>query len=420
VHVARSSAISNWQQAPRRGESELVGGKPLDLIIVGGGLAGALAALAVAKARPDLRLLLIEQGGSLGGNHTWSFFETDLSPEGHALVAPLVAHSWPGYRVRFPAHTRLLETGYRSITSGLMGAHVAAALGDRVQLTAEIAAMSTTSVTYASGETLAARCVIDARGQRTSPHLALGFQKFLGLELRLIAPHGESLPTIMDASVPQTDGYRFVYTLPLAPDRLLIEDTYYSDGGDLAIDAIRERIGRYATARGWQFAETVRVEHGILPIILAGDIDRHLAAEAHEPPRIGLAAALFHPTTGYSLPDAVRTALLIADLVASGPPLTTARLRTALEQQIRTLWRERSYFRLLNRMMFHAGPPAERYRILERFYRLDEALVQRFYAARLAPADRLAIVCGRPPVPILSALGCVSESATLKRMRART
>ena len=70
----------------------MAGGEPLDLIIVGGGLAGALTALAVARARPDLRLLLIERGESLGGNHTWSFFETDVSTEGHALVAPLVAH----------------------------------------------------------------------------------------------------------------------------------------------------------------------------------------------------------------------------------------------------------------------------------------------------------------------------------------
>jgi len=396
----------------------MAGGEPLDLIIVGGGLAGALTALAVARARPDLRLLLIERGESLGGNHTWSFFETDVSTEGHALVAPLVAHRWPGYHVRFPAHTRRLATGYRSITSGQMGTHVAAALGDRVRLAAEIAAMSSTSVTFASGETLAAQCVIDARGQRPSPHLALGFQKFLGLELRFSAAHGETLPTIMDASVLQADGYRFIYTLPLAPDRMLIEDTYYSDGRDLAIDALRERISHYATTRGWQVAETMREEHGILPIILAGDIERHLAAGADEPPRIGLAAALFHPTTGYSVPDAVRTALLIADLAASGPPLTSASLRNALDHQARTLWRDRAYFRLLNRMMFHAGAPAERYRIIERFYRLDEALVQRFYAAHLTAADRLSIVWGRPPVPILSALACVSEAATLKRMRA--
>ncbi len=390
----------------------------LDLIIVGGGLSGALTALAVFQRRPDVNLLLIDSGPALGGNHTWSFFATDLTAAGHALVAPIVSHRWPGYNVCFPRYTRQLSTGYNSITSGQMSAHIAATLADRVRLGARIVAVSNTSVTLASGETLSARCIIDARGQRPSPHLGLGFQKFLGAELRLASAHGEKLPTIMDATVPQADGYRFVYTLPLSSERLLIEDTYYSDSGDLPLDALRTRISDYAAARGWKVAGTVREEQGVLPIILAGNIERHLAAGAQEPPRIGLAASLFHPTTGYSLPDAVRTALLIADLATSGPPLTTELLRTPLDAQSRKLWRERAYFRLLNRMMFHAGLPAERYRILERFYRLDEGLVQRFYAARLTPADRLSIVWGRPPVPILSALGCVFERATLKRMRA--
>ena len=49
------------------------------LIIVGGGLAGSLAALAIAEARPDVPLLLIEAGDRFGGNHTWSYFDGDVS-----------------------------------------------------------------------------------------------------------------------------------------------------------------------------------------------------------------------------------------------------------------------------------------------------------------------------------------------------
>ena len=39
------------------------------LIIVGGGLAGSLAALAIAARRPDVPLLLVEAGDCFGGNH---------------------------------------------------------------------------------------------------------------------------------------------------------------------------------------------------------------------------------------------------------------------------------------------------------------------------------------------------------------
>jgi cation diffusion facilitator CzcD-associated flavoprotein CzcO len=48
------------------------------LVVVGGGLAGSLAALALTKRRPDVPLLLVEGGERFGGNHIWSFFDTDI------------------------------------------------------------------------------------------------------------------------------------------------------------------------------------------------------------------------------------------------------------------------------------------------------------------------------------------------------
>jgi lycopene beta-cyclase len=55
-------------------------------------------------------------------------------------------------------------------------------------------------------------------------------------------------------------------------------------------------------------------------------------------------------------------------------------------------------------MLFLAADPAERYRVLERFYGLDEALIARFYAGRSTAADKLRIVAGKPPVPVGRAL----------------
>ena len=50
----------------------------LPLVIVGGGLAGALAAVRLAERRPELPLLLVDAGEAIGGNHTWSFFDSDV------------------------------------------------------------------------------------------------------------------------------------------------------------------------------------------------------------------------------------------------------------------------------------------------------------------------------------------------------
>jgi lycopene beta-cyclase len=382
----------------------------VDLLIAGGGLAGSLLAWRLKQRRPELRVGLLEGGHHLGGNHTWSFFESDLTAEQNAWIDPLVVHRWPAYDVRFPKRTRTLPTGYRSITSDRLADVVTSALGPSVVTRAHAVDVSETHVHLDDQRAFKARCVIDARGERSSPHLALGFQKFLGLEVRLAAPHGQTRPIIMDATVAQDDGYRFVYTLPFSADTMLIEDTYYSDGEAMAPAALRARIEAYATSRGWTIAETIRSETGVLPIILAGDIAAFLDADKTGAPRIGLGAALFHPTTGYSLPDAVR----LADALADAPwPLTTADARARIHRHIRATWDDRSMFRLLNRMLFKAGAPEKRYTVLERFYGLPDELIGSFYAGHLSALHKARILIGKPPVPLRDAVRCLSERSLL-------
>ncbi|MCQ4311326.1 lycopene beta-cyclase CrtY [Pseudomonas stutzeri] len=370
-----------------------------DLILVGGGLANGLLAWRLRQRRPDLRVLVLERGATLGGNHTWSFHQHDLASAQLAWLEPLVGNRWPGYEVIFPAFKRCLDSGYASIFSERFHQRLMADLGDSVWLNVEVAEVGPQQVRLASGETLQAGAVIDGRGARRSHHLALGFQKFLGQELQLSQPHGLQMPIIMDASVAQQDGYRFIYVLPLGPDRLLIEDTYYADGDAVALDTLRRNIADYARGRGWAIAELLREEQGVLPIVLSGDLPAFWD-EAHGVPQIGLAAALFHPTTGYSLPDAVR---LVDHLIAldrwSAPELFSAIREYSLLQ-----WRQRGFFRLLNRMLFLAGPADRRWAVMQRFYRLREPLIQRFYAANLTIWDRLRIVSGKPPVPVGEAL----------------
>ena len=48
-------------------------------------------------------------------------------------------------------------------------------------------------------------------------------------------------------------------------------------------------------------------------------------------------------------------------------------------------------------MMFGWYPDDQRWHVLERFYRLPEATIRRFYALELTAMDRARIVIGRPP-----------------------
>ena len=117
-------------------------------------------------------------------------------------------------------------------------------------------------------------------------------------------------------------------------------------------------------------------------------------------------AGLFHPTTGYSLPDAVRAARIVTDL----RDFSADTLHAALHDFAAKSWAERGFYRLLDRMLFRAALPEGRYRILERFYRLDESLIRRFYAARSTRMDKARILAGRPPVPIGRAMMAIAGS----------
>lgn len=372
-----------------------------DVLIVGGGLAGSLTAWRLAERRPDLRVALFEAGETLGGNHTWSFHATDLTPEGRAWTAPLVAGRWPRHTVAFPGARRTIDHEYCSITSTRLHDVVTAALGARVHLRSTAEPLSPTDVRLADGTRLTAAVVIDARGAGPLD-VPVGWQTFLGQEIECAAPHGLAAPMLMDATVAQTGAFKFVYVLPWSPTRLLIEDTAYAD--DVAIDApaARAAIGAYASAHGWTVAHLVREEQGALPLPLGGDIKSFWRGQL---PRLGLRAGLFHPTTGYSLPDAVAT----ADLVATVNPFVPARVYSEVRAFAETTWRERAFFRLLNRWLFRAAAPEARARVLAQFYRRPDDLIARFYAGRLSAFDRLRVLTGRPPVPVWRALAHLWE-----------
>ncbi|WP_298402057.1 lycopene beta-cyclase CrtY [Sphingobium sp.] len=367
-----------------------------NLAIIGGGLSGGLIALAFAALRPEVRLLLVEQGDRPGGNHIWSFFDGDVAAADRWLVEPLIAHRWPqGHAVRFPDYERRLDTPYNSATSDRLASALERQLGDRLLTGAEVETVAPDRVTLSDGRVIRAGAVIDARGAGDLSALRCGWQKFVGHALRCDAPHGIDRPVIMDATVDQIDGYRFVYLLPWDDRTIFVEDTYYSDAPDLDAPAIDARIAAYAQAKGWR-AEMIHREQGVLPVVHGGDFDLYWPKD--DPvARAGVRGGLFQPMTGYSLPDAVRFALWLA-----GQPL--GGLAGATRAHAKAHWQRGGYYRLLGKMLFGAARPEQRWRIFARFYALNPALIQRFYAGRSTIADRIRILCGRPPVPIRDAM----------------
>jgi lycopene beta-cyclase len=380
------------------------------LILVGAGLAATLIAQRLSARADPPEILMLEARSTPHGDHTWSFHLSDLDASDLEWMEPLVGHRWPGQWVRFPAYARYLPMPYASLT----GASVARQLARLSNVTLEAGARAHLvrphGVELADGRRIEASCVVDARGFEPHPALALGWQKFVGVEVETERPHGVDEPVIMDASIDQADGYRFVYLLPFSATRLLIEDTVYADGKALDAEELDARIAAYAAERGWTIRRVCRREKGVLPIALAFDARRFWAERPVDVPQVGLRAALFHPTTGYSLPEGVR----VANLIDGVWPIGSAPLARVLRVHALERARAQRFHRFLSRMLFRAASAERRYLVLQHFYRLPLPLIQRFYAGRTTFADSVRILSGRPPVPLGRALACLAESRLLK------
>jgi lycopene beta-cyclase len=372
-----------------------------DIAIVGGGLAGGLAALALAQRRPDLDVRLIEPG-AVGGNHVWSFFDADVAARDRWLVEPLIGHRWDGYAVAFPACRRELAMAYNSITGEALAEAVAAALPAGRLIAKSAILLAPQAVGFDDGTRLAARHVIDARGVGDLSDIDCGWQKFVGQVLRIEGGHGLARPVVMDATVEQIGGYRFVYCLPFDAETVFVEDTYYSDDAALDVAAVRSRIATYAAERGWTVTDIEREETGWLPVVMAGDFDT-LWPKEDGVARIGVRAGRFHATTGYSLAQAVRSAATLPALI-DRPDLAAV-----LRREAAAAWRRQRFYRMLGAMLFRAAAPEERYRVFERFYHLSPGLIARFYAGASTARDKLRILSGKPPVPVGKALAALAK-----------
>ncbi|OBX19172.1 lycopene cyclase [Erythrobacter sp. QSSC1-22B] len=380
-------------------------GRSLDIAVVGGGLAGGLIALAIHRAQPMQRIALIEAGGSFGGNHRWSWFTGDLETEGDALMAPFPQTSWPaGNTVRFPAHERHLSGEYRSLASADFDRALRRLLPqDAIMAGTRVERLCEHGVELAGGGFLDAATVIDCRDAVPSAHLTGGWQVFMGRHLRCDSPHGVVRPVIMDATVAQLGAYRFVYVLPLGPQDIFVEDTYYADEPLLDRATLSGRIAAYCAAHGWT-GETIGEETGVLPVVTGGDFAAYRREIAV--PGVALAGArggFTHPLTSYTMPIAVANALAIA----GNAHLAGGELARFVDRRAQDHWCATRFYRMLGKMLFDAAEPDRRYKIFERFYRLPEPLIERFYAARSTRLDQLRTLTGRPPVPIPRAIAAL-------------
>ena len=358
-------------------------GKRDGLLIAGGGLAGSLAALAMARVRPEVPILLVEEGEAFGGAHLLSFFAHDVDDADQWLAEPLVAHQWPGYYLALPGRTRKLKAACAAISPQSIDRAVRETLRpDQYRLGARIVAVRENELILQGGEKIKADGAIDARGAANLSMLELGWEKFLGREYRFKRPHGLDRPILVDSSE-GPHAARFTRCLPLGEDRMLIEDVQLSELSGLDADEAGKRIDAYMDRRGWARAKLEREAAGAHPLAIGGDFSAFWRVGGARVAKLGLRGGFFHPATGHALPDA----LAAATLLTQQQDFSGGALHDLFEDLAAMHWRKRDFYRGFNKRLFETAPAA-RLALFEGLNSLDPGVMARFHAGQSTLLDR--------------------------------
>ncbi|MCE2974530.1 MAG: lycopene beta-cyclase CrtY [Sediminibacterium sp.] len=358
-----------------------------DIIIVGGGLWGQLTLHFFKTFFPKTAIALIEQQPQLAHGKNWSCHTSDIPASLNNWYRSLPAKEWPGQTVQFKTYDRHLNNGYCTLKANDLSAKTMSVYADCIYLN-----FSESQLPAESNKAW----IIDTKNRAAAASNG-GFQKFVGLLLRTTAPHNVEEPIIMDARVPQKNGFRFFYSLPFSKQDLFIEDTRYSLTDNIEIEDYKKEILEYAEqklkVKDYKIIET---EVGCLPIpfhpqIQQQQVDKHIY--------LGAGAGLFQPVTGYSLPYAFEFLNLL--LQSQGDLPRT--FKHYLDWQKKIQQRQKMFY-YLNRLLFLAADREKEYLCFERFYTFNEKRIERFYNGQFSKLDWLAMFSGRPPVSVIKAI----------------
>ncbi|TAF35190.1 MAG: lycopene cyclase [Cytophagales bacterium] len=211
-----------------------------DYIMLGGGAAALMLAYAITQSNElkDKRLLIIDPVVKNQNDRTWCYWHASTTPFDH-----LAAKKWPQVSFKAPKFEAKLSTlplhyymlkgidFYEFIQKKLQESGQVEFLQDRVSHTSEQNGYAQVH-TQSQKQFSCAYCfdsrfqLSDFEGDERCISLLQHFKGYL-----IQTPHDVfdiECPTLFDFNIPQHNEVRFVYTLPLAPNKALIEFTIFS------------------------------------------------------------------------------------------------------------------------------------------------------------------------------------------------
>ena len=228
---------------------------------------------------------------------------------------------------------------------------------------------------------------IDARGAANLSTLDLLYEARLERDYRFKAPHRVDRPVLIDATVDQAGGLRFMQCVPLAEDRLIVADVCVSERAqpDEQAGGAARRLCRRRAAGGKARATASMRRSRPLPI--GGDFAAFWRLGGARVAKLGLRGGFVHPA---DRPHDRRR--------GRAPPCCSPASATSRARRCTICSRPRpsSCGRSASRCArsprrFAARRPEERRALLDRLYGLDPGLIARLHADRLGLIDRMRV-----------------------------
>lgn len=358
-------------------------GRRQGVLIAGGGTAGCLAALAMARLRPEVPLLIVEEREQFGGHCFHHLFTDEVEGEAQALLAAIPGQRWPGFYLAFPGLARNLKGSIGGfIPDALHRAMVETLRPEQYRLGTKVVAVKDDALVLDGGEEIKAEGALDARGAANLSMLDLLYETRVERQIITRAPHRLDRPLLVDATIEQNLGFSFIQAFPLGPDRMRIAKLLVSERAQ-PDEAAEARLDHYLATRGW--SQTEVVDHCALsrPLPYGGDFAAFWRIGGARVAKLGLRGGFLNPATGQTLADAARCAVLLAGQRDYGG----GALHDLFEEEAKQAWRRREPMREVNAAMA-ATPPEARRVAAERLYRLDPGTLLRFRTDRLGLLDR--------------------------------
>ncbi|MGB3632852.1 MAG: lycopene cyclase family protein [Rubrobacteraceae bacterium] len=319
-----------------------------EYVILGAGCAGLSLCRYLLEQGATEPILILDQKSEFADDRTWCFWDVEPTPFSH-----LANKQWGSWAIhaagdiveqkteRYPYQCLTAADFYRSVLEKISHhKNVTLQLGEPVESCKEHEGetfIQTTQNTYT------ARYVFDGRGlPPNSPMFEEARikavwvpQKFVGLRIRSREPvFDPERCTLMDFSVSQERGLRFVYVLPFSEREALVENVYLSEA-KISVDEYRDELESYLS-----------VVYGIFPddYVVDGEERGYIPMTDYAFPRkfgertysIGMLGGESRPSTGYTFLRIQRYCRALAENVVAGrePPQRVEAARYKLLDKI--------------------------------------------------------------------------------------